>query len=196
MPIDVNTEKAVFVAKKPLRWIFPSILSGDEENSIMYNGHTVEISPSLGAYVFYSGKKYARPPALSVKMCNILCMYKLLQFHFHTPSENRIDGHAFASEVHLVHQAADGSLMVTSAAAACCSSLSRFVLFCYRFSVCSFTSTATNKDLSRAQTTFAPPSPPCLKRCLFSPTAWSRSTRRTRTASTPPPTKCLCWGFL
>jgi hypothetical protein len=109
MPVDVNTETAVFAAKNPLRWAIPfHHSSGDEENSIMYNGHTVEITPSLSAYVFYDGKKY-----------------KLVQFHFHTPSENRIDGHAFASEVHLVHQAADRSLMVTSAAAACRPSLSR-----------------------------------------------------------------------
>jgi hypothetical protein len=119
MPVDVNTQTAVFAAKNPLRWAIPfHHSSGDEENSIMYNGHTVEITPSLSAYVFYDGKKY-----------------KLVQFHFHTPSENRIDGHAFASEVHLVHQAADGSLMVTSAAAACRPSLSRFIILLQVFGV-------------------------------------------------------------
>jgi carbonic anhydrase len=96
MPIDINVKEAVYTAKNPVRWLIPYQHSREEENSIMFNGHTVEISPSLDAYVFYDGKKY-----------------KLLQFHFHTPSENRLDGDAFASEVHLVHQADDGSLMVS-----------------------------------------------------------------------------------
>ena len=86
------------MAKNPVRWLIPYKYSRDEQNTIMFNGHTVEISPSLDAYVFYDGKKF-----------------KLLQFHFHTPSENRLDGDAFASEVHLVHQANDGSLMVSHA---------------------------------------------------------------------------------
>lgn len=35
--------------------------------------------------------------------------YKLQQFHFHTPSEDLIDGKKFPLEMHLVHQAADGT---------------------------------------------------------------------------------------
>ncbi|GAB3200010.1 carbonic anhydrase [Nocardioides hungaricus] len=38
--------------------------------------------------------------------------YTLTQFHFHTPSEHRVDGRAYAAEMHLVHQAEDGSLAV------------------------------------------------------------------------------------
>jgi len=35
--------------------------------------------------------------------------YKLLQFHFHHPSEHHVDGKVFAMEAHFVNQAADGS---------------------------------------------------------------------------------------
>lgn len=39
--------------------------------------------------------------------------YKLLQFHFHTPSEHRIDNEHFPLEVHFVHKS-DGKLLHTS----------------------------------------------------------------------------------
>lgn len=38
--------------------------------------------------------------------------YKLIQFHFHTPSEHKIDGVATQMELHLVHQNALGELAV------------------------------------------------------------------------------------
>ena len=38
--------------------------------------------------------------------------YNLLQFHFHTPSEHLIDGARFPMEMHLVHRADDGTLLV------------------------------------------------------------------------------------
>lgn len=38
--------------------------------------------------------------------------YQLVQFHFHTPSENQLDGQVFPLELHFVNQATDGSLAV------------------------------------------------------------------------------------
>lgn len=38
--------------------------------------------------------------------------YKLLQFHFHTPSEHAHEGERYAMEVHLVHRNANGNLAV------------------------------------------------------------------------------------
>jgi carbonic anhydrase len=38
--------------------------------------------------------------------------YNLLQFHWHTPSEHLIEGEEVPLEMHLVHQAADGALLV------------------------------------------------------------------------------------
>jgi carbonic anhydrase len=38
--------------------------------------------------------------------------YELVEFHFHTPSEHAIRGAYAAIEIHLVHEAADGELLV------------------------------------------------------------------------------------
>ena len=48
------------------------------------------------------------PPGGTVKVGGVT--YKLLQFHFHHPSEHHVDGKVFAMEAHFVNQAADGSL--------------------------------------------------------------------------------------
>lgn len=38
--------------------------------------------------------------------------YRLIQFHFHTPSEHTVDSTRYPLELHLVHQAEDGALAV------------------------------------------------------------------------------------
>ena len=40
--------------------------------------------------------------------------YELLQFHFHSPGENTVDGKASPMEIHLVHKSAKGQVMVLS----------------------------------------------------------------------------------
>jgi carbonic anhydrase len=40
--------------------------------------------------------------------------YQLLHLHFHRPSEERVDGRAYAMVAHLVHKAADGELAVVA----------------------------------------------------------------------------------
>lgn len=40
--------------------------------------------------------------------------YKLLQFHFHTPGEHRVQGESYAMEIHLVHQNNQGQLLVVA----------------------------------------------------------------------------------
>jgi carbonic anhydrase len=40
--------------------------------------------------------------------------YKLLQFHFHTPSEEKIDGKSYPLVAHLVHKNAEGQLAVVA----------------------------------------------------------------------------------
>jgi carbonic anhydrase len=40
--------------------------------------------------------------------------YDLVQFHFHRPSEERFDGHAYAMVAHLVHKNAKGELAVVA----------------------------------------------------------------------------------
>ena len=41
-------------------------------------------------------------------------VYKLLQFHFHTPSEERVNSRGFAMVAHLVHRNAEGQLAVVA----------------------------------------------------------------------------------
>lgn len=38
--------------------------------------------------------------------------YRLLQYHFHAPSEHTLDGRSFPAEVHLVHESDEGELAV------------------------------------------------------------------------------------
>ena len=39
-------------------------------------------------------------------------VYQLVQFHFHTPSENFLDGEQYPLELHMVHRASDNTLAV------------------------------------------------------------------------------------
>ena len=62
---------------------------------IVNNGHTVQVKSAGDSKIILDGRRY-----------------RLWQFHFHVPSENRINGVAFPMEVHLVHVADDGDLAV------------------------------------------------------------------------------------
>ena len=63
---------------------------------IVNNGHTIQVSVAEGNSVMATGSKEMH----------------LRQFHFHTPSENQLDGHAFPMEVHFVHDDGEGHAMV------------------------------------------------------------------------------------
>ncbi len=62
---------------------------------VLNNGHTIQVNTAEGSVLNYKGK-----------------VFKLAQYHFHTPSENLISGKAFPMEVHLVHKSDDGELAV------------------------------------------------------------------------------------
>lgn len=64
---------------------------------IVNNGHTIQLNYAAGSSITVGGKKY-----------------ELTQFHFHHPSEEKINGKGFAMDAHLVHKAADGSLAVVA----------------------------------------------------------------------------------
>jgi carbonic anhydrase len=64
---------------------------------IIDNGHTIMINYDPGSFMRVGGKRY-----------------ELKQFHFHRPSEEKINGHAFEMTVHLVHADADGNLAVVA----------------------------------------------------------------------------------
>lgn len=62
---------------------------------LINNGHTVQVNVAPGSTLKVGGEAYA-----------------LVQFHFHRPSEERIDGKPMAMVAHLVHQGAGGKLVV------------------------------------------------------------------------------------
>jgi carbonic anhydrase len=73
------------------------IAHNEHMDDIIDNGHTIQVTVDEGS-VFTFGPK----------------SYNLKQFHFHTPSEHTVDGKNMPMEMHLVHQADDGSLAVVS----------------------------------------------------------------------------------
>lgn len=62
---------------------------------VVNNGHTIQANQTPGSFVVIGG-----------------AAYELLQFHFHSPSENTVRGAAYPMEVHLVHRSAQGELAV------------------------------------------------------------------------------------
>ena len=62
---------------------------------IVNNGHTIQVNCEAGSFLTVDGHPF-----------------ELKQFHFHSPSENRIRGRAFPLEGHLVHADKDGNLAV------------------------------------------------------------------------------------
>lgn len=64
---------------------------------IINNGHTIQIDYAPGSFITIDHQKY-----------------QLVQFHFHHPSEEKINGHAYDMVVHLVHQDSAGHLAVVA----------------------------------------------------------------------------------
>jgi carbonic anhydrase len=64
---------------------------------IVNNGHTIQVNLADGGVLNLDGVPY-----------------KLVQFHFHTPSEEELNGKRYAMVAHLVHQSADGKFAVVA----------------------------------------------------------------------------------
>jgi carbonic anhydrase len=65
--------------------------------AVVDNGHTVQVNVGPGNAIEVMGKRF-----------------DLLQFHFHRPSEERIDGRQFDMVAHLVHKDVEGKLAVVA----------------------------------------------------------------------------------
>jgi len=63
--------------------------------AIVNNGHTIQVNYKPGSHMRVGNRTY-----------------RLLQFHFHAPSEHTVNGAAFDAEVHFVHKSDDGKLAV------------------------------------------------------------------------------------
>lgn len=65
--------------------------------NVLDNGHTIQVNPAPGNSITVNGHRY-----------------DLVQFHFHKPSEERINGRNFDMVIHLVHKDPDGQLAVVA----------------------------------------------------------------------------------
>jgi carbonic anhydrase len=84
---------------------------------VLNNGHTLEANYSSSGSEASVKIGSATYPVHTQDVYHSTLMlgdvpYKLLQFHFHTPSEHARDGQRYPMEVHLVHKSADGNLAV------------------------------------------------------------------------------------
>ncbi len=64
---------------------------------VVNNGHTIQVNVAPGSTLTLDGRTFT-----------------LKQFHFHTPSEDKMNGESFAMEGHLVHADPEGHLAVIS----------------------------------------------------------------------------------
>ena len=89
-PIDIPDEKARKGDLSPLLFNYkPSPLK------IIDNGHTIQVDYAPGSFLSWEGKRY-----------------ELVQFHFHKPGEEKVDGKGHDMDAHLVHQGPNGKLVV------------------------------------------------------------------------------------
>jgi carbonic anhydrase len=89
-PIDIRAAKSAELP--PIQFAYqPTPLH------IVNNGHTIQVNYTPGSFITVGDKRY-----------------QLTQFHFHHPSEERIDGKGFEMVAHLVHAAPDGALAVVA----------------------------------------------------------------------------------
>jgi len=91
-PIDIKTKDIVKGKPEKLEFSYkPTALN------VVNNGHTIQINYEKGSFLKV-GKQ----------------QYELVQFHFHTTGEEKIDGKEFDLNAHLVHKNAEGKLAVVS----------------------------------------------------------------------------------
>ncbi|MDM0112843.1 carbonic anhydrase family protein [Variovorax sp. J22R133] len=92
-PINIDTKRVQRPVKAtPLAFAY---VPGSGE--VVNNGHTIQVNLSAPGSLDIGGVEY-----------------QLLQFHFHAPSEERIDGKAYPLVAHLVHKNAQGQLAVVA----------------------------------------------------------------------------------
>ena len=89
-PIDIR--EGIKVELDPVQFDYkPSAFK------VVDNGHTIQVNVAPGNSIEVMGQRF-----------------ELVQFHFHRPSEERIDGKAFDMVAHLVHKNLEGRLAVVA----------------------------------------------------------------------------------
>jgi len=89
-PIDIREGIAVELEKISFDYRASSF-------SVQDNGHTIQVNVAAGNGLTVMGRRY-----------------ELVQFHFHRPSEERVNGKQFDMVAHLVHKDAQGKLAVVA----------------------------------------------------------------------------------
>jgi len=89
-PIDINQSQLLAAKLDDIRFDYRAI-----SPEIINNGHTIQVNYIKGSAIEVNREQF-----------------QLAQFHFHTPSENTVNGKPFDMEMHLVHKNAKGELAV------------------------------------------------------------------------------------
>lgn len=89
-PIDIRSAKKATLA--PIGFGYTQ-----SDAEVINNGHTIQVNLPAGGKVTLDGEEY-----------------QLLQFHFHTPSEEKVNGKSYSMVAHLVHKSAAGKLAVVA----------------------------------------------------------------------------------
>lgn len=87
-PVDIIGTVKADLPKLDIAW-------GNRVETIVNNGHSIQLGVGAGSTLTVASEKY-----------------NLVEFHFHRPSEHRIDGKTFPMEIHFVHANAAGTLGV------------------------------------------------------------------------------------
>ena len=91
-PIAIQSDTTLQGPAEPLQFIYTPSLA-----TVVNNGHTVQVDVEGDNSITVRGSNY-----------------KLLQFHFHTPSEEMINSRRYAMVAHLVHKNETGQLAVVA----------------------------------------------------------------------------------
>jgi len=89
-PIDIRNP--VIGEVEPIRFHYEDVAL-----KVTNNGHTIQVDYAPGSFILFGGSRY-----------------ELVQFHFHSPSEERINGRAFDMVAHLVHRSPQGRVAVVA----------------------------------------------------------------------------------
>jgi len=89
-PIDLKNFMDANLTKIPFNY-------NSASTEILNNGHSVQVNVAKGSTINVDGIEF-----------------ELKQFHFHTPSENNINGKSFPLEAHFVHLSKDGKIAVVA----------------------------------------------------------------------------------
>ena len=91
-PIAIDSNTTLLGPAEPIQFSY-----GPSSGSVVNNGHTIQVDVQGENAIAVRGSRY-----------------RLVQFHFHTPSEEQINGQRYPMVAHLVHRNDEGQLAVVA----------------------------------------------------------------------------------